>query len=215
MSSIVFNLEEHPLSSDISVTKVSAVPEFKTLWNLRPSTRTEVYCKRLNGGTPAHRFYKSYGIVPTRRETASTYMFSGDGKASRNEIPLELKPVMDFMNQNRSPKEIYNQVVINWYEDGADYTPFHVDCLDGMRNEEVAIVSLVEETKNSRYLVFKPIQKLVANAPPQLWIASQNKMCVSFKNAALTKWRHGFPPSKESVGKRISISFRSYYSRQS
>lgn len=99
-------------------------------------------------------------------------------------------------------------MVINWYEDGADYTPFHVDCLDGMRNEEVAIVSLVEETKNSRYLVFKPIQKLVPNAPPQLWITSQNKMCVSFKNA-------GFPQSKELVGKRISISFRSYYSRQS
>lgn len=50
-------------------------------------------------------------------------MFSGF-KALSMQLPDEFLPFINAMN---SKNIIYNQVVINWYENGNNYCPYHTD----------------------------------------------------------------------------------------
>eukprot|EP00397_Hematodinium_sp_SG-2012_P047307 GEMP01053758.1.p1 GENE.GEMP01053758.1~~GEMP01053758.1.p1 ORF type:complete len:329 (+),score=79.73 GEMP01053758.1:39-989(+) len=195
---------------------IAAVP-FDDAWDMHPPSLGHVYYasggnRTREGSVPAHRFYACYGTTPPHnREKSKTYMFSADGKPPDTTLPLPtlFQPIMDHLNKDES-HPAYNQVVINWYEEGHNYTPFHIDCVLGMApGATVATVTLVEDaTKEPRNLVFKPAE----NPAPHLHlrIPTTHGQCVTFGGAALSEWRHGIRKAKGPVARRISLSFRSY-----
>ena len=180
---------------------------FADAWALHPSARGDVY--HTKRPIPAHRFYACFGNTPKRDEASPTYMFSSGEPVSRTPIPAIFQPLVDHLNEGRSPA--FDQFVVNWYENGRDYTPFHIDWLGGMApGATVATVSLVEEAEGTepRHLVFKPAKASAKSL--HLRIPSANGMCVTFGDEALSKWRHGVPKAHGPVARRISLSFRSY-----
>lgn len=71
-------------------------------------------------------------------------MFAGkDATSIRDPLPDAFLPFLEHVNRNGAD---YNQVVINWYKDGQDYTPQHSDCEEGMKESaDIVIVSLGDE----------------------------------------------------------------------
>jgi len=148
----------------------------------------------------------SYGNTPARAPDAKTYMFSADNAISPSPIPVLFQGIMDHLNRAGGQ---YNQLVINWYLDGTEYCPFHIDCLTGMRSgSNVAIVTLMDHcVEGQRTLDFKPPSHVSST---RLCIPTTHGQCVVFGGSALTHWRHGIPKTSHKVSRRISLSFRSY-----
>jgi alkylated DNA repair dioxygenase AlkB len=124
---------------------------------------------------------------------------------------------LDRVNEDAPAK--YNQVVVNWYEVGHDFTPSHFDCVRGMvPGATVATVSLVERSDAApRHLVFKPTKAVAAADRRHLRIPTAHGQCVTFGGAALSDWRHGVPAAtaphgapERAVSRRVSLTFRAY-----
>jgi len=214
----VTTITPHPLllSGAVSIKTLPpsllASVSFEKVWELRLPGLGKVYHK--DGPVAAHRLYASFGKTPARRSGSTTYMFSADGiatKSAARSIPKMFRPILDHLNTLHG-HGAYNQLVVNWYCEGRNYTPFHMDCLDGMIDKAtVATVTLVDEKvadAESRRLVFKPAQNSAPNL--HLRIPTTNGQIIIFGGDALTKWRHGIPKTKGDVARRISLSFRSY-----
>ena len=202
----------HPLLHTGEV-RISTLPEtclhpklFERAWALRPSIQSNIYIKRI-GPHPAHRRYRSYGNTPAMASDAKTYMFSADGSVSAAAIPELFQGIMDHLNEAGGGQ--YNQLSVNWYQDGTDYCPIHMDCLTGLRpHSNIAIVTLMEPcAEDQRTLIFKPTP--LVSSPP-LCIPTTHGQCVEFGGTALTQWRHGLPKTEHALARRISLSFRSY-----
>lgn len=104
------------------------------LWNLRNEWKGS---KVITGGITREspRIHASFGVVPSYKGTEPSYMFSGsDGicaKGSTHPIPNLLKELVDHFNNHTSGGH-YNEVTLNWYEDGNNYTAQHADYMEGM-----------------------------------------------------------------------------------
>lgn len=110
------------------------------LWNMR---NTVGESKVITGGITrdSPRIHASYGVVPPYRGNEPSYMFSGisggcaNGKHS--DIPHLLMPLVNHFNKGTDGA--YNEVTVNWYEDGSNYTAQHADYTEGM-NPDLPIV---------------------------------------------------------------------------
>ena len=200
---------QHPLllTGEIRITKLPNLDAelFEKAWALQPQVQSSVYHAD-RGSHPAHRKYMSYGKTPAMAPDAKTYMFSASNTVSPSPIPDLFQEIMNHLNREGGQ---YNQLVVNWYLDGTEYCPFHIDCLTGMRpKSNVAIVTLVDHcVEGQRTLVFKPTSRVSST---RLSIPTTHGQCVVFGGSALTHWRHGIPKTSHNVPRRISLSFRSY-----
>lgn len=207
----------NPLQHDIPQKIVNNL-DFDTLWRMKPEKRG--YISHNKSALEAHRFYKSYGNTPDLNPSNFSYMFSDGNVQTFDSVPPVFSELIDYLNtlccdnnnsNSNSNSNKYNQVVVNWYENGDDYCPRHKDCLDNMSdNATVSIVNIVENGYDAplteiRDLVFWP-----GNSKPKVIFKCKHGVCITFGDVALRKWTHGVPKSKEKVARRISISFRSY-----
>ena len=110
-------------------------------------------------------------------------------------------------------KEVHplaNQLIINWYDGGSEYTPMHHDCLDGMdRTAGVTIVSF-NCREGKRTLIFKP-NNIKANKDYVIEYEQDNGTWININGPWLTEWRHGIAKQPDTKGRRVSLSFRTYH----
>lgn len=86
---------------------------FDELWNLHPEEKHQI---RIHGKLiPVPRFQQSY---------LRDYTFSGTVSKSLD-LPEEFQPYLRWANKQGYGK--FNQVLINWYETGANYISKHAD----------------------------------------------------------------------------------------
>jgi alkylated DNA repair dioxygenase AlkB len=149
------------------------------------------------------RWMKSYMNVPkwNPREHL-TFMFSNLHDAisnKKNELPDIFKVFLDYVNENEDC--LYNQVTINWYENGDDDISMHSDCtIDMLPKSDIVIISLGSD----RTMIFKS-----KKSHEKRKITLENGYILKMKGNVQNEFTHGI--KKEiNKGKRISMSFRKY-----
>ena len=154
-------------------------------------------------------------LRPTYR---TSYMFSGfDDTKNQGELPEIFQPYLNCVNQ-MFPDCHFNQVSINWYENGEDYIPFHRDCQEFMTgNKHIAILTFNEFSNTMdeipRTLELKLSQKYKTDEFFQL----SDKMSIELLHGSVVVltpeiqnfYRHGIRKMKGGK-KRISMSFRQF-----
>jgi len=103
------NLAQH------NITEFDIHPDFNEIWDMCPEENgvVVIYGKLIN----VPRFQKSFG---------HDYKFSGLNHVAEP-IPNNLQSYMDLANSIISPDYKFNQLLINWYENGLHYIGAHSD----------------------------------------------------------------------------------------
>jgi alkylated DNA repair dioxygenase AlkB len=199
------------LPSDL---KLYGTDSFTTLFNLHPEQRGKVQMP--SGECESPRWHKSYLNTPSPNPASHfSYMFSGHDEASnRDQLPDAFLPFLEYVNRDDGS---YNQVVINWYKDGQDYTAQHSDCEDGMEEgADIVVISLGDE----RIFKIRPknpqreegdSETIVVNKTEGLDIPCPHGSVLTMGGHAQKFFRHGVPKFA-SEGPRISITFRKFKS---
>ncbi|KAG9557183.1 hypothetical protein KCU71_g10561, partial [Aureobasidium melanogenum] len=173
---------------------------FDTLFNLHPEERGKVQMQ--NGEVESPRWHKSYLNTPTFNPSLHySYMFSGqDDTGIRDPLPDAFLPFLEYVNRDNAG---YDQVVINWYKDGQDYTAQHSDCEEGMEEgADIVVISLGDER------LFKIRPKHSPHAK-DLRIRCSHGSVLTMGGDTQKFLRHGVPKSA-SKDSRISITFRKF-----
>ena len=177
------------------------LPNWDSLWTLRPQHETPVL--NFNAPAQAHRRYMSFGAKPPRNPDSKSYMFAGD---TRDAPAIPIPDIFNVLINKLHPS--CNQVVVNWYEDGNDFTPMHRDCLNGLDTSTgVTIISLNHPAESKRALIMEHVSTKESKEYSQ-----HNGAWINMNGKFLTDWRHGVPVDTEDLGQRISISLRTYRS---
>jgi hypothetical protein len=197
------------LPSDL---KLYGSDTFTTLFNLHPSQRGKVQMP--SGECESPRWHKSYLNTPSPNPASRlSYMFSGhDETFNRDQLPDAFLPFLEYVNRDDGG---YNQVVINWYKDGQDYTAQHSDCEDGMEEgADIVVISLGDERtfkirpKNLQSEQGADSKGEVAKIEG-LDIPCPHGSVLTMGGHTQKMFRHGVPKSA-SEGPRISITFRKF-----
>jgi alkylated DNA repair dioxygenase AlkB len=197
------------LPSDL---KLYGSDTFTTLFNLHPSQRGKVQMP--SGECESPRWHKSYLNTPSPNPASRlSYMFSGhDETFNRDQLPDAFLPFLEYVNRDDGG---YNQVVINWYKDGQDYTAQHSDCEDGMEEgADIVVISLGDERtfkirpKNLQSEQGADSKGEVAMIEG-LDIPCPHGSVLTMGGHTQKMFRHGVPKSA-SEGPHISITFRKF-----
>lgn len=137
------------------MTKYDA--EWEALWTLRTTVPES---KVVTGGVTREspRVHASYGVVPAYKGCEPSYMFSGacgdSANGTRKEIPQLLQSLVDYFNGNCANSDgPYNEVTVNWYENGNNYTAQHADYMEGMDpTVPIVIVTFCPDEKSGKLL---------------------------------------------------------------
>ena len=178
-----------------------------------------------------HRWFKSYLKTPEfDKSTHKSYMFSGeDFSEIEKDLPNIFKPYYDHMC---SLDNRYNQVVVNYYEQGKDFIPFHRDWTTGMVDKyEISIITLNKNDDNPRTFEIIPRDDIKDNDYKSkkisvelnngliLTMGSRRKLCFQATIPSREggkfqdKFRHGIPcflQEKDSINQRFGITFRQF-----
>jgi alkylated DNA repair dioxygenase AlkB len=106
----------------------------------------------------------------------------------------------------------FNQVIANWYDDNNDFIDMHSDCTRNMAlNYNVCISTLslydTNNNDNARLFVLEPNKGVQSNYK-KIVIPLYHGYIISLYKDAITNFKHGIPPTDETKGRRISLSFR-------
>lgn len=179
--------------------------DFEIMWSYHPEKKSEIIMREKE--IPAHRYLQSYLNTPsigTVDLKKSSYMFSKDNKV---DIPTEFENVLKHINNKYNME--YNQVVVNWYEDGNDYLPFHKDWTnDTSKAFYVTTVTFCEKDCNRTFYVEYENDKNIGKS-----LKTTNGMVITLGGMTNTYFTHGILKEPEIIGKRISLTFR-YFEEQ-
>ena len=176
---------------------------FNELWDLHPVEYGKV--KMMNYKT---KKYEEINTPRWQQSFGKDYNFTGmNHKASKLEHPYLIK-LLKFVN-DRSDLE-YNQVLINWYNDGQHYIGAHSDDERQLvKNSAIYSFSFGQERdfviKNKSYKVTDPNKVRIV-------IPLTNNSCVVMGGKMQKHFTHEVPkraPSK-CPGKRINITMRAF-----
>lgn len=198
--------------SDKSWVKIDKIPDnllkyamdnFELLYSYRPKEYSNVLFHGHKVITKRrHRSYLNtpkYSNFPNKENM--NYMFSDNDDDINDNLPKEFIPFLDFINEGENEK--YNQVVVNWFEDGNDMIPNHRDCTVNQKiNSNIVSISLGSER------IFR-IKERGKENKKCLDINCENGTIITMGGDMQNEFLHGIPKMKSS-GKRISISFRKY-----
>jgi len=192
-----------------------ALENFDTFFNHHPNLKGKMinYLKDID----AHRYYKSYMNTPKLnidfiKEKNSSYMFSNSCEnLFENNLPEPFQIFLDYLNKDELEK--YNQSVINWYENGNDYLPFHQDWEHGKKeNSDVTTITLMKnDDDNYRNFIVKPNKKYVKDYKyDQVEILTRHGTQITMGGDCQQNFRHGVPKMLSNDQPRISLTFRNY-----
>jgi hypothetical protein len=175
---------------------------FNKIWNYHPKDKSKIVMREQN--ISANRYLQSYLNTPsieTVNIKKSSYMFSIDNKDT---IPEEFNDILQYVN-NKFYYD-YNQIVVNWYENGDDYLPFHKDWTNNRADEfNVSTVTLCEDG-GERDFIFMDNDGLDDKVYKY---TTTNGMILTLGGMTNTFYKHGIP-KQENKKRRISITFRHF-----
>jgi hypothetical protein len=203
--------------SDESYLLINKLPEhlinytneyFDKMYSLRPEI-SKVLVGPDKDEVITERRHTSYlNTPPLVLGTDKSYMFSGMDTSNNNQdLPEVFKPLLEYINENRNHLDFpkfpeYNQVVVNWYENGNEYIPFHSDCETGFAdNANVAIISLGSTR------IFELVRKTPLKETTSL--PCEHGTIVYMCGDTQKQFRHGIRKD-DCEGRRMSVSFRSF-----
>lgn len=179
---------------------------FDQLWGLHPPKKSDIVMHQKD--IPAHRYLKSYMSTPSLEMvdlTKSSYMFSGTEGPESGETPKVLTTLLQHVNEKFGYN--YNQIVVNWYENGNDYIPPHSDWMPNKTCAfPVTMITLCEPT-GIRELCLDPVCDFISGVPRIVLI---NGTIVTLGGMTNTYFHHGIPKDSTVSGRRIGITFRSF-----
>jgi len=193
--------------------KEYARASYDAMWDQHPAVRSKVISFQKE--VDAHRWYKSYMNTPKLdpeflQDNKCSYMFSGFHEAGSPALPAEFAPILQAINGSASRGAQYNQAVVNWYESGADYLPFHRDWEYGKaRDSDIAVVTLNQTDDGSRTFGIKPARHVDDHLYTHIDILATHGSVIVMGGDTQNKFRHGVPKS-EGKASRISVTFRSF-----
>ena len=179
-----------------------AADVYDRLFELRPSERGKVVLMGETKDSP--RWHQSFLKTPEWDDDFAclSYMFGSRKTSVDTPLPIELQPFLRHVNEGlRVP---FNQVVVNWYEDGLDHTPSHTDCEKGMvPGAEIAILTLGDSDRpfvirDKRGLHFKMEERC------------PHGTILTMHGDTQKEFRHGLPKQRECNRSRISVTFRKF-----
>ena len=185
---------------------------YHTLFKLHPLQRGKVVM--YNEEVESHRWHRSYLYQPEREpDQKSSYMYSGIEPFNDLSLPSPFKGFLDFLNEKESVNK-YNQVIVNWYENGKDYIAPHSDCQKGMlSNASIAIITLCEDEKFPRELVITP-KNLKNETNDALYqhvkIKLKHGCIITMHGETQKRFRHSVPKAFDNLSSRISLTFRKF-----
>lgn len=166
---------------------------FNQLWALHPEQRGQV---RLLGNvinTP--RWHKSY---------INSYHFSGMNHAA-DPLPPILQPLLDWAKT--AFQQPFNQVLLNWYQDGGDYIGPHSDDESQLVEGSPILSVSLGATRTFRIHPKAGGKKL-------LDIELKNGSYIIMKSPMQSYYKHSIVKvggkKAKTVGRRINITFRCF-----
>lgn len=182
---------------------------FDKVWNLHPESKSTIVMREHD--IDAHRYLQSYMNTPninTVNITKSSYMFS---KNNQMDLPEEFMKILKYVNNKFHYN--YNQVVVNWYENGDDYLPYHKDWTNNLDKDfNVTTVTLYEygtakkPMKDSNGFTNKRTF-VVKNDNETQQFRLENGQVLTLGGMTNMFYKHGIP--KENCDyKRVSITMR-------
>lgn len=217
------SVEVHHLPCEL---KKMGKDNFDAMFALCPNERHTVFVR--NHEVETSRYQKSYLSTPKisdlpvtleggKKMYAHSYMFSSEDDSNNNEdLPEIFQPYLDFVKAKFKDCN-FNQVSVNWYNDGNDYIAFHKDCEHGMAgNKNICIITFNEsdEDPEIRNLTFKKTARTCSEKPDEVFrdnidIPLHHGSIVMLNSHTQRYYKHGIKRSN-ATSKRISISFRQF-----
>jgi alkylated DNA repair dioxygenase AlkB len=182
-----------------------SVVNFNEMYQLHPENR---HCIVMYGqDIVSERYSKSYLKTPSCTPELiekHSYMYSGlDDSHNYNDLPEIFQPFYDYM---KSVDSRYNQVVINWYDDGEDYLPYHSDCEKDMIDEYVVTTISFNDPNFDSY---RSMTFIDSNNNIVKEVFLETGSIILMNHHANKIFKHGIAKSdKKNIGRRISMSFR-------
>lgn len=169
------------------------ISNFDKLWALHPEERGEVkiYGKLIK----IPRYQQSY---------LRDYTFSNINSKSID-LPEELQPYLEYLN-GLNKYGNFNQVLVNWYENGLSYIGSHRDDEKQLiENSPIVTISLGEERK---FRIRDNNNKIVKD------IMTKNGLVITMGGNFQKDFKHEIVKINgkkgESIGARISITLRQF-----
>ena len=193
--------------------KAQASRDFEAMYQLKPKELHKIQTKFVE--LECKRYQKSYLNTPLiswfketdenqKKKFRRNYMFSGlNDSQNRESLPEIFMPYLQYVNQIF--EEPFNQVSINWYDDGSQYIPLHVDCEEFMGGDKsIAILTFNENDEEARDLVLKRFDDKTEIKIPLL-----HGSIFTLTSEMQKIYKHGIRKD-DSKGRRISLSFRKF-----
>lgn len=189
---------------------------YDRLQALRPAKQQEIWTS--TGPKPSHRFYQTFGVIP-KRPSKGNFMFSdGHVHNSYEEIPSVLVALLHDVRQKSTvtlPR--FNQMVVNWFDNGDDYIPRHMDATYGGLQKDAGIWSLTLMPPGSRpryYDITRNNHVRSSKRRPAwyrtLTIPTLHGTLIGLHDRAIDEYVHGIRKDSTHTHPRISVSFRFY-----
>lgn len=128
-------------------------------------------------------------------------------------MPTPFQSFLDFLNE-KEPVDKYNQVIVNWYENGKDYIAPHSDCQNKMiPNAGITIITLCEDEQFTRLLKITPKKlknELNNNLYSQVKIKLKHGCIITMHGDTQNNFRHSIPKDFDNHTSRISLTFRKF-----
>lgn len=178
--------------------RISRTSSFKTYWKLHPKKHGQVKKPFSGELIDVARWQKSY---------LRDYKFSGVVHKG-HKLPAEFEPFLKWMNETKyAIKHEFNEVLVNWYEDGSHYIGSHSDDEGGLHSRsDIVTISLGEKRKFR--IRDKKTKKIVLD------IELDNRTVVVMRGDTQKEFKHEIVKVNgkkgSQLGPRISITMRQF-----
>lgn len=179
---------------DYGILPESIQYNFEELWNLHPEQYNQV--KILGKIVETPRWQQTYG---------RSYNYTGMEHEALP-IPQQLQPFLEYA-QKLYPEFVFNQILINWYQNGLHYIGAHSDNTKPLVKESpIVSISLGEER------LFRIKDKQTKSTIKDIIL--KDKTVITMGGEFQTHYTHEVPKVSgkkgEQLSRRINITFRCF-----
>ena len=189
---------------------LNCTENFENIWNLHPKSKSSIIMHESD--IDAHRYMQSYMSTPPFEKVdlkRSSYMFSGLDGVEKIDVPTPFKKLLEYVNMKYGHN--YNQIVVNWYENGKDYLPMHSDWTeDKSKPFEVTMITLCEITGIRDLILLKKREFERLGCADHHSFKLSNGTLITLGGMTNTYYGHGINYDKDITGRRIGITFRHF-----
>ena len=163
--------------------------EFEDLWREKPDEKNKMMMFGREVEVP--RWQKTYGEL---------YKFTGMEEGGEKEIPDKWKKIFEWAKKYE-PK--YNQLLVNWYENGSDYIGFHKDDEKEIKdNSNIFSLTLSDKNGERRFVIKDNNKKKIDE------VKLTNRVYVVMGGHFQKELYHGVPKTEKECGRRINVTCR-------